>query len=49
MMGGLLGTVCRIGLDHAVIGAGPFDLKVAMPLSAPTTLPPVGSPVDLGT
>ncbi len=49
MIVGVRGTVRRVGLDHAIIGAGPVDLRLAMPLSALTALPPAGSPVALAT
>jgi holliday junction DNA helicase RuvA len=49
MIVGLRGAVRRVGLDHAVIGVGGFDLKVAMPLPVVQTMPAPGSDVQLRT
>ena len=48
MIAGLRGTVQRVGADYAVVGAGAFDLKVAMPLTALHGLA-VGATVSLHT
>ena len=49
MIAGIRGTVQRIGLDHAIIEAGAFALKVAMPLTALRGLPPAGATVQVFT
>ena len=49
MIVGLRGAVRRVGLDHAVIGVGGFDLKVAMPLTVVQAMPAPGSEVQLRT
>jgi len=49
MIAGIRGTVLRLGLDHAVIEAGPFALKVALPLTTLQRLPPPGQVVRLFT
>ncbi|MGI8914856.1 MAG: Holliday junction branch migration protein RuvA [Chloroflexota bacterium] len=49
MIVGLRGAVRKVGLDHAVIGVGGFDLKVAMPLTVVRAMPPAGAEVQLLT
>src|SRR6185437_4369690 len=49
MIAGIRGTVLRLGLDHAVIEAGPFALKVALPLTTLQRLPPPGQVVRFFT
>ena len=49
MIVGLRGTVRKVGLDHAVVGVGGFDLKVAMPLTVVRAMPPAGAEVQLQT
>jgi Holliday junction DNA helicase RuvA len=49
MIVGLRGTVRRVGLDHAVVGVGGFDLKVAMPLTVVRAMPAQGAEVHLLT
>jgi Holliday junction DNA helicase RuvA len=49
MIAGLRGTVQHVGLDHAIIEAGPFALKVALPLTTLQRLPPPGETVRLYT
>lgn len=49
MIVGLRGAIRRVGLDHAVLGVGGFDLKVAMPLTAVRSLPALGASVQLYT
>jgi Holliday junction DNA helicase RuvA len=43
------GPIRRIGLDHVIIGAGPLDVKVAMPLTSLRGLPAVGATVTVHT
>lgn len=49
MIVGLRGIVRKVGLDHAVVGVGGFDLKVAMPLTVVRAMPPIGADVQLQT
>lgn len=49
MIAGLRGVVQRVGLDHAIIEAGPFALKVSLPLTTLQRLPPAGETVRLFT
>jgi len=49
MIAALRGLVRRVGLDYAIIGAGPMDVRVSMPLTAVRALPAEGSSVHIFT
>lgn len=49
MIVGLRGVVRRVGLDHAVVEVGGFDVKVAMPLPAIRSLPAPGTTAHVHT
>lgn len=49
MIVGLRGTVARLGLNHAVVSVGGFDLQVAMPLTVIRAMPAAGAAVELHT
>lgn len=43
------GPIRRIGLDYVIVGVGPVDMKIAMPLAALRALPAVNSVVSIYT
>ena len=49
MIVGLRGKVRRLGLNHAVVSVGGFDLHIAMPLTVVRAMPPPGTDVELHT
>jgi Holliday junction DNA helicase RuvA len=46
---GLRGKVRRVGLNHAVVSVGGFDLQVSMPLTVVRAMPAAGAEVELHT
>lgn len=49
MIVGLRGKVKRLGLNHAVVSVGGFDLHVAMPITVVRAMPAAGADIELHT